>query len=195
MKALFKKSFLAAAMVSAVAMPVGATTITLAADGQWQAFDVDNTYSISGGLEWIDLQSSAGYNTDGSALDFKINLQSAAVLTVVDGGFAGDQFKIFDNGLALGYTSVPTNSYPNSVAANFDAALANPSYSSAEFFLSAGQHDITGLLSLSATDNSGTAFNATFGAVNLTAVPVPAALGLFLAGSGFLGVFSRRRAA
>ena len=194
MNALFKKYLLSAALASAVAMPVGATTITLAADGQWNIFDVDSNYSLSGGLEWIDAQSFAGYNNDGSALDFKFTLQSAAVLTVVDGGFAGDQFQVLDNGSVLGYTSVPTNSYPTSVGANFDAALANPSFSSAEFYLSAGQHDITGLLSLSATNNSGSAFDATVGAVSLTAVPVPAALQLFLVGSGLLGVFARRRA-
>jgi hypothetical protein len=193
MKTLIIKAIKAAAIASAVVMPVGATTVSLAVDGKWQTFDVDNSYALSSGLEWIDAQSKSGYNNDGSALDFKFDLQSAAILTVVDGGFSGDQFQVFDNGVALGYTSVATNSYPNSLATDFTAALADSHYSRGVFYLQAGQHDITGLLALSALDDSNTAINATVGAVNLTAVPVPASLGFFLAGSGLLGAFSRRR--
>lgn len=193
------KTLVVALAASAFSLPAGATAFNLAADGQWQTFDVDSIAASSGGLEWIDAQSASGYNNDGSALHFVFNLLDSAFLTVVDGGFAGDRFEIFDNGVQLGFTSVPANSYPNSWGTNFDAALADSNYSNGIFTLGAGQHDITGLLFASASAG-GVPFDATVGAVSLaptsglTAVPVPGALGLFLAGSGLLGVFSRRRA-
>ena len=194
MNAVFKNTFFALAMASAVSMPAAATTIALQADSQWQTFDVDNSYSQSGGLEWIDAQSFAGYANDGSALDFKFTLTGDAILTVVDAGFAGDEFQVFDNGAAIGFTSTAKNSYPNSVGTDFAAALQNSHYSRATFRLHAGQHDITGLLALSALDADHSAINATVGGLNLIPVPEADALALFLAGSGLLGLFTRRRA-
>jgi len=196
MKRITKKFFLTASLASVFSMPVGASTLALPADSQWYSFDVDSSYAVSGGSEWIDAQSSPGYSNDGSALHFTFNLLTGASLTIVDGGFAGDQFQVFDNGNSLGYTSAPINTYPTSVGSNFDAALADPNYSSAVFYLTAGLHDITGLLSLSATVNGDPIVNATIGALSLTptAVPIPGALALFLAGSGLMGFISRRRA-
>ena len=193
MKTIIKKTLLAVALSSVFSMQAEASNVTLAADSQWNTFDVDNTYAVSSGLEWIDAQSASGYNNDGSALHFIFTLSGAGDLTVVDGGFAGDQFQVFNNGIALGFTSVPVNTYPDSVGTDFDTALASSNYSRAVFHLGAGSYDITGLLSVSALDNTSTPFNATVGAVSLTTVPVPAALGLFLAGSGLMGFFSRRR--
>jgi hypothetical protein len=193
MKTIIKKTLFAVALASAFSMQANASIITLASDGQWNTFDVDNTYAVSSGLEWIDAQSDLGYNNDGSALHFTFTLTDPAYLTIVDGGFAGDQFQVFNNGTALGFTSVAINTYPTSIGTNFDAALSDPAYSSAVFYLGAGSYDITGLLTVSALDDSSNAINATVGAVSLTAVPVPAALGFFLAGSGLMGFFSRRR--
>jgi hypothetical protein len=194
MKSICKKTLLAAALASAFSMSAEAANVALTADSSWYTFDVDNTYSTSGALNWIDAQNAAGYSNDGSALHFTFTLSGSADLTVVDGGFAGDQFQVFNNGNVLGFTSVATNTYPTSVGTDFDAALADSNYSRAVYHLGAGSYDITGLLSTSAVDNSSAPFNATVGAVSLTAVPVPAALGLFLAGSGLMGFFSRRRA-
>ena len=193
MKLMINKTLIVVALASVFSMQAHATDVNLASDGQWNIFDVDNMSALSSGLEWIDAQSSSGYINDGSALHFKFTLLDSADLTVVDGGFAGDKFQVFNNGTALGYTSVATNTYPTSVGTNFDAVLIDPVYSSAVFHLGAGTYDITGLLSVSSVDDTSTAINATVGAVSLTAVPVPAALGLFLAGSGLMGFFSRRR--
>ena len=145
---------------------------------------------------WIYLLTRQQKQADYCLLPLiKLNLLDVAKLTVVDGGFAGDQFQVFDNGTSLGFTSNPANNYPTSVATDFDAALVNPLYSSAVFYLAAGQHDITGFLSASATVNS-IPLNATVGAVSLSSVPEPSTFGLLLAGSGLIsiGVFSRRRA-
>jgi len=186
---MFKKTLACAAVLVAAFLPqaVAASTFTLQADGQWASFDVDNTVSASGGLEWIDL-------ADNSALTFQFTLTQPGLLKVVDGGFAGDVFQVSNNGVALGSTSAATNSYPSSVGLNFDSAWADNAYSQAVFQLAPGDYSITGILSGSALDDTGTPINATVGAVSLTAVPIPAAWGLFLAGSGLVGAFARRRA-
>ena len=186
----------ASILALAFSTQASATTVTISTDGQWNLFDVDNTLSTSAtGLEWIDAQSATGYNNDFSTLDFKFDLTAPAYLTVVDGGFSGDQFKVLDNGNLLGYTSTPVNNYTNDIGTNFDAALLDNHYSSNVFYLTAGSHDITGLLSISAVDASNTAINATVGAVSLTsAVPLPQGFALFLTGFGLLAASLRRRA-
>jgi hypothetical protein len=129
---------LALALVAALGARVAsAGDVALGIDAQWHAFDVDSFSAVSGGLEWIDLN-------DGSALHFSFD--GPATLTVVDGGFAGDAFQIFDNGVLLGQTSVASNSYPDSIVLDFDAALADPRYSRGVFQLGAGSHSITGCL-------------------------------------------------
>lgn len=179
---MIKKSLLAAALLSALCTQAQAST--LVADGAWNAFDVDDISSVSSGLEWIDL--------DGNALSFDFTLTGSAYLKVVDGGFAGDRFNVYDNGVLLNQTSVATNTYPASIGLDFDAAYASPLYSQGLFWLGTGSHSITGLLSQSAL-NGTVAFNATVGAVSLTAVPVPAAAWLYLTGIALMGLVFRRR--
>lgn len=181
-----KQALLGIACACALAGPAQATSVALPADGQWFAFDVDEFVSQSFGLEWID----AG---DGSALtfDFTIPVGAVGTLTVVDGGFAGDQFEVFNGATSLGLTSVPTQSYPSSLGLDFDGALADPDYSSRVFFLPAGSYSINGLLFASAEDDFG-AINATVGAVKLV-VPEPGTWGLVAAGLLVLGALARRR--
>lgn len=181
---MIKKSFLAVALLSALCVQAEAS-VTLNADGAWNAFDVDNALSTSGNLEWIDL--------DSNTLSFDFTLTGSAYLKVVDGGFAGDRFNVFDNGNLLGQTSVAVNTYPDSVGTDFDAALADANFSRGVFLLDVGSHSITGLLSQSALDDTSTAINATVGAVSLTAVPLPAAAWLYLTGTALMGFISRRR--
>ncbi|OAI17656.1 hypothetical protein A1507_10435 [Methylomonas koyamae] len=192
-----KKYLLSAVLCSALSANAGAAT--LAADGQWHPFDVDDTVSASAGLEWIDL--------DGNALSFDFSLTKTMILEVVDGGFAGDRFKVFNHGHLLGIeesgseltfinTSLAVNSYPESVGINFDAAFSNSDYSRGIFKLSPGEYSITGLLAESALDDNGSPINATVGAIrliSLTAVPLPAAAWLYLAGTGLLGLTARRQ--
>jgi len=176
------KLFLAAVVMSTLCAQAEAST--LVADGAWNAFDVDELTSASTGLEWIDL--------DGNALSFDFTLSGSAYLKVVDGGFAGDRFNIYDNGVLLDQTSVASNTYPASLGLDFDAAYASSLYSRGLFWLGAGSHSITGLLSQSALDGS-TPINATVGAVSLTAVPLPAAAWLYVTGTALMGFISRRR--
>jgi hypothetical protein len=119
-----------------------ATTTAIGPGDGWHEFDVDDFSSNSGGLEWIDFNN-------GSELKFSVTLVKAAILTVVDAAFAGDAFKVFDKGVAIGVTPTVPSSYPNSNGLDFDGALADPAYSHATFLLAAGDHLISGLLSTS----------------------------------------------
>ena len=177
---------LTAIMALACAATASAETISIAADNTWHAFDVDEFMSQSGALEWIGLD-------DGSALTFSLTTATETLLTVVDGGFAGDRFQVFDQGNLLGATSVVASLASTSVGLNFDAALANSNYSFATYLLAAGTHTITGLLSQSAIDGAGSPFNATVGGLRVTPVPLPGALLMFLSGTGLLGFMRRRK--
>jgi len=180
-----KIATLVIALAASIASQAQASTVEVT-DSAWHTFDVDPLTASSTGLEWIDIN-------DGSSLDFKFTLTSAAILTVIDGGFSGDRYQVSDNGSVLGTTSIAPNSAPNSVGLNFDAALASGTYSTASFLLAAGEHDLTGLLALSALDENNQPFDASVGALRLQPVPLPGAALLFLSGSGLLSLLGRRR--
>jgi hypothetical protein len=174
------------------ALSAQATTITLAADGAWNSFDVVDVLGPGDGLGWIDL--------DGKTLSFSFTVGAGFVgtLTVVDAVFSGDVFSVSANGSSLGTTSAAVDSYVNggNVGYDYDAALANSDYSRGIYNFSAGSYTVTGALVASAVDESGQPINATNGALNLTvsAVPENGTVALLLAGLGLL-TFLRRRAA
>jgi hypothetical protein len=183
-------TFVLAIAAAIMSQTVMAETVTLQPNGQWSAFDVDTSASNSGGPEWIALS--------GDPLTFHFELLKPTTLDVVDGGFSGDVFKVYDNNgtTLLGQTSsAVNNSYPASVGLNFDAAFANSNYSKGSFLLGAGTHNITGLLWVSALDNTGQPIYASVGAVrlNIPAVPEPETVWLLLTGG--LVTFARLRKA
>lgn len=181
-----KRLLLGALLFAATLSTAQATTVSLAPDGAWNVFDVSDLLATSGGTEWIDIN-------DGSALGFTITSATPIVLTVVDAGFGGDSFRVYDNGVLIGTTSAGVNSYPNSIGLDFDAALANANYGTALFELSAGTHVITGELFASALDGAGAVLNSTVGGIRASAVPLPATVWLMLSGLGSLGAVLRRR--
>lgn len=188
-----------AALCAAIAFALGVSTQADATsvavkDNTWYSFDVDDLMAQSSGVEWIDNQiAPGGYVGDGSALSFTFNLSDPTYLVVVDAGFGGDRFSVFDNGSLLGSTTGGTDTYPLSVSTNFDAAYADASYSKGLFLLGVGSHTITGVLSRSALDDVGSPFNATVGAISLQAIPEPGSVALFLSGLGLLAACMRRR--
>lgn len=179
------------ALAALLATSAQAANQPLAADGQWNLFAVSDAGSQSGGTEWIA--------DDGSALQFHFDVAAGFVarLTVVDGVFAGDTFTVTDNGLAIGGTSaVPTQSYDSApgVGYDFDAALADPRFSSATFTLGAGSHVISGALAQSVLLD-GAPLNSTEGALRLTisAVPEASTTLSLLAGLGLFAIGALRR--
>jgi hypothetical protein len=188
---MVKKFFMAAALAATFSSSADAATVAVN-PGVWNAFDVDFSLAASGGFEWI---GGAANPNDPSPLKFQINLTAPALLQVVDGGFGGDRFLVFDGSTLLGTTSAAQNTYPNSMGADFDAAWADPKWSHGDFLLAAGSHLISGSLAVSALNGDGALIGATVGAVRISAVPVPSAALLFLSGSGLIGAAVRRRRA
>ncbi len=175
--------------------PAGATDIALTGNGNWATFAVDSFLASDSGLGWID--------DGGNALRFTFVIASGltGTLTVLDTGFAGDMFSIFNGALAIGSTSVvPLRQYDPSAFATEDpaVALANASFSRGVFTLGAGTYRIGGTLTQSlllGTDP----LDSTSGALRLdiasvAPVPEPSSLALLLAGLGAVGTIARRRA-
>jgi hypothetical protein len=169
-------------LLGGFALSAHAETINVSQNDNWYQFDVDEF--VDDQLRWVAL--------DGSLLSFSLTLAAPATLTVVDGGFGGDSYSIFDNGNLIGLTSAGANTYPGSVVLDFDAALANSSYGYATFLLGAGTHLITGALAQSALAD-GFALNASVGGIKVVSeVPLPATGLLMLLGTGALGALGRR---
>lgn len=192
--AFSRKSVLAAALLAAaISVPAQATSVSVTTDGSWYQFDVDEFVAGSGGLEWIDAitDSNGIYSGDGSALSFTFTLNQAGILSIVDGGFGGDEYQVSVNGVDY-FTSTPLSPDSNSTGTDFDAALADTDgFSYLNLFLDPGTYTVTGLLHVSASDAYGDPYNASVGGLRVSEVPVPAAV--WLLGSGLLALAARLR--
>jgi hypothetical protein len=185
---------LCCALLTGFFAPAQAAVVSLAADGAWNSFTIDDQISLAGDTAWIDL--------DGSSLAFSFSIPqgSTGTLTVVDSVFAGDRFALTNHGSLLGETSAVALTTFDPAATpvfNFDAALANPAFSNGEFTLGSGDYLISGSLVQSVMLDAATPLNATEGALklNVTAVPAPAALISLVTGLSTLGFAARRRKA
>lgn len=185
-----KKLLITALLLSALNAQAEAETITV--DGLWHKFDVDESASTSGLLEWIDF--------DGNPLTFNFTLTQEAILDVVDAGFGKDRFFISIQGsipspAIVHESSNSVNTYPDSIGLDFDQAFASPDYSKFSITLAPDTYSVIGSLKQSALDETGREINATVGAIRLTAVPLPTAAWLYVTGTALLGFVSRRRQA
>lgn len=159
----------AAALVSAG--PARAATISLVADSGWSRF------------AFGDVGTTVGRS-------YSFSLAANALLTIVDGFLAGDQFEVFANTLSLGTTSAPVTPSANT-GMNFDAALADGDHSSGAFLLGPGDY----LISMDVLARSPGVTGNHLGAIRLdmAAVPVPAGGALLLSGLGLAAFLRRRR--
>lgn len=184
-----RSTLLAATLALAAALPALADT-PLPGNGSWVGFTVDaNLPPYAFG--WQD--------DNGAALSLSVDIAAGQVgtLTVVDAGFSGDRFAVYDGSQLIGATGVAVNGDTSGpITFSYDAALANSDFSRGSFTLAAGHHVITGLMVESTTDSFGP-LNASIGAVKLdvSPVPEPATAATLLIGLGLLIGAARRRAA
>lgn len=185
---LVRTALAAAACLAAFAAPAFATTTALAGDGQWSEFTVSDLDAVSGGTEWIDAADSASPQY-GSAQLFTFTIAAGSVghLTVLDLGFAGDTFKVFNNGQLLGTTSAVAGQDAATAPYTLDAAgaLVDAQFSRASFTFGAGTYSIGGSL-LQSVSSDGTPLNTTIGALKLDVSPVPEPSSLAFLGAGLL---------
>lgn len=167
------RPFLKALAVAAAMVTTGsaqAATINLVADSGWSRFS------------YGDVGTTVGRS-------YSFTLARNAVLTIVDGFFAGDQFEVFNNAVSLGATSAPVTPSANT-GMNFDAALASGQHSFGAFNLGPGTY----LISMDVLARSpGTRLHTGAIRLDFAAVPVPAGGILLLTGLGAAALFRRRR--
>ena len=181
--------------LATAAAPALAADVALDADGVWRPFAVDSLLAPpTAPLGWID---DAGMQL---AFTFAIGAAQIGTLTVVDAAIAGDTFSITNFGSAFATTSsVPPGRFETSadVGLDYDAALADPSFSRGVFTLAPGSYRIGGSLLQSVT-LGGVPLEATAGALRLglapvAAIPEPETAAMLLAGLLVIGGLARRR--
>ena len=184
---------LALVACAAIAGPAPAASIAITGNNAWHAFAVDSLLApIAQPRSWIDDSGEL------LAFTFSIGAGSSGTLTVVDAGFAGDVFAVRNFATLLGSTSaVPVGTFgaSNNIGTDFDAALADPTFSRGTFLLGPGDYSIAGTLTQSVLLD-GIALDATAGAVRLAIaapIPEPSSLALMLAGLATAGAVARRR--
>lgn len=181
------------AVAAATAFPADAGNIELPGNGTWTSFAIDSFLAPAASpLRWVDEAGALANYT------FHVGAGQTATLTVVDGGFAGDTFAVSSgSGLPGASSSVPIGSYEAStdIGLDFEAALADSSFSRGVFLFGQGDYSITGLLVQSVTF-AGERLDSTVGGLRLSVtapVPEPESIGLLLAGLVAMGAWMRRR--
>ncbi|MEY2891948.1 MAG: hypothetical protein RJA98_1856 [Pseudomonadota bacterium] len=198
----FRSAALSACAVAALtlATPLAAQATVLTADGSWQSFSVADSRAADGGVAWIDAVDT---NAAPLLFTFTIGAGFEGRLTVLDTGFAGDTFSVYNGSSLLGLTSpVAPHTYsfdPLDVAVDdANLAFADLNFSRRQFVLGAGSYSIGGMLAQSVMLDDTTPLNSTSGAVQLqvaavAAVPEPSSYALMLVSLCVLGIAVRRR--
>jgi len=169
--ALFAAFLLAAPLAHAGAITVG--------DPNWYEFGFGNvgTFATSGAGT---TPSSGGNSQYADDPPWTWTSSVGTLLTVVDAFIAVDQFRIYDFGVAIGDTSVPSGSNPG--LSDPALALLDLNYSRGFFEFAAGSHSLT-IEHLAGVPGAGY--------FRVDQVPEPGTL--MLLGSGLVGLVGYRR--
>lgn len=161
----------------------------IATNGSWEEFKFGTVGSFGS-----TCSGACGATTDpiaDNSVDAPWTFSGAAVLQVVDLYLEGDQFEVFDNSIALGDTSVPSNAGGNDCANDIGCAVSDANYSYGEWSLGAGSHSITiEAIQDAAGFSDGAAALSVGGG---TPTPEPGTVALLFAGLGVLGLGRRAR--
>ena len=162
-------------------------------DGSWHefAFNLAGTFAFSCGGGCDPTVNPVAEQTSAAPWTFT----GPGMVTLTDLFARGDQFELFDAGVLVGSTSVPTNdgatTCPSSGIGNdILACLADPTYSHGVFTVGAGAHSLTIEVIQNAVGTDGGA--AVFQLASAS-VPEPGTVTLFGAGLVALGVLLRRQ--
>lgn len=158
----------AVAALACFAAPAGAGSITVGSG--WEFFSWSNGPGV--------------WNSEGA---FTFDVPFSTDLKVTDAALDGDQFEVYDGGFLIGTTSLPAND--GAWIGDFDAAFADPRWSSGEYLLGPGAHSLTFKTILVPTGAPGGDAGFRVDAV----VPAPAAVVLGILGVSLVGTLRRRR--
>lgn len=138
----------------------------------------------------VDLTIGGGWHEfafsrtgDSWSNQYSFSLLSPGVLTVTDGAYAEEIFKVFSNGVSLGLTSEPVFEGSVPFTTSYDEAAGDPRWSTGVWNLAAGNYLISGLVTQTIWGGSG--------ALRVDPVPAPAAV--WLLGSALVGGLGLRR--
>ncbi len=179
MRSIFKGLLAAAALAALAAAPARAQVVdTITDGGGWNTFfflSPGSTFSVGGG--------------DPTELDFAFTLAHPDVLRITDGFQGGNQFQLTINGVTEPLTSATTGQGGGFAGDCWTCAYFNPAYGDqythGAYILPAGSYYLVGVAVQSPQFDGA-------GALELGAIPEPAAWAMMLAGFFGLGMVLRR---
>lgn len=132
---------------------------------------------------WTEF-SFGGVGSPAGGNPFTFTALSDVFLSVTDSGLSGDRFEIFIDSVSVGQTSA-SGSFGDGIGNNYDAAFADPRWSSGSYLLGPGVYSVDIFTTVSPFGGGGAALRVD------TAIPEPATFGLL--GVALLGVGIARR--